>query len=189
MVSIDDLKYKYRMLAGHLDERALRRRLGADALCLGYGGASAVAGAAGVSRTTVHAGMKALGEKATTEATATLAVPRIRKPGGGRKAHKDKDAKLLADVDRLLDPVTRGDPMAPLRWTAKSTTKLAEALRAQGHPVSQTTVRRLLDALGTFCNPTASRAKEPIIRIATSNLNTLAPPSKIVSIKACRSSR
>ncbi|MGH8497472.1 MAG: ISAzo13 family transposase [Methylococcales bacterium] len=144
MVSIDDLKYKYRMLAGHLDERALRRRLGADALCLGYGGASAVAGAAGVSRTTVHAGMKALGEKATTEATATLAVPRIRKPGGGRKAHKDKDAKLLADVDRLLDPVTRGDPMAPLRWTAKSTTKLAEALRAQGHPVSQTTVRRLL---------------------------------------------
>lgn len=148
MVSVDDLRKKYQMLTGHLDERALRWCLGADALCLGYGGASAVAYAAGVSRTTVHAGMKALREKETTEATETMAEARIRKLGGGRKAHKDKDAKLLTDLDRLLDPITRGDPMAPLRWTAKSTTKLAEELRAKGHQVSQATVWRLLDTLG-----------------------------------------
>ena len=73
---------------------------------------------------------------------------RIREPGGGRKAQKDKDAQLLADLDQLLDPVTRVDPMAPLCWTAKSTTKLAEELRAKGHAVSQATVWRLLDSLG-----------------------------------------
>ena len=137
-----DLESKYQVLSGHLDERALRLCLGADALCLGYGGASTVARAAGVSRTTVHAGMKALREKEAMGAT------RIRKPGGGRKAHRDRDARLLQDLDRLLDPVTRGDPMAPLRWTAKSTTKLAEELRAKGHSVSQASVWRLLDGLG-----------------------------------------
>ncbi len=148
MVAVDNLEKKYQMLTGYLDERALRLCLGADALCLGYGGASAVARAAGVSRTTVYAGMKALREKAAAEATDGMAGTRIRKPGGGRKAHKDKDAKLLAALDRLLDPVTRGDPMSPLRWTAKSTTKLAEELRAKGHEVSQATVWRLLDMLG-----------------------------------------
>jgi hypothetical protein len=145
MVSVDDLRKKYQMLTGHLDERALRWCLGADALCLGYGGASAVAYAAGVSRTTVHAGMKALREK---EPPRQLRPWLRRGSANWAAAVKHKDAKLLTDLDRLLDPITRGDPMAPLRWTAKSTTKLAEELRAKGHQVSQATVWRLLDTLG-----------------------------------------
>jgi hypothetical protein len=152
IVCVDDqneLVKKYQMLEEHLDERALRLCLGADALALGYGGASLVARAAGVSRTTVHAGIAALCEGRKVEgAEAGAKRTRIRKPGGGRKAQPQKDAKLLVDLDKLLDPVTRGDPMVPLRWTSKSTTKLAEELQAQGHPVSQATVWRLLDALG-----------------------------------------
>jgi transposase len=145
-----ELMRKYQMLVGHLDERCLRLCLGADALSLGHGGASLVARAAGVSRTTVHAGMAALREDAPSPEVAEAASgrSRIRKPGGGRKALKDKDKRLVSDLDKLLDPVTRGDPMAPLRWTAKSTTKLAEELQAKGHAVSQATVWRLLDDLG-----------------------------------------
>ncbi len=145
----EDLSKKYQMLTGHLDERAWRLCLGADALSLGHGGPSVVARSAGVSRTTVHAGILALREKEVSEATSiSRDRSRVRKPGGGRKPLKDKDTELLASLDRLLDPVTRGDPMAPLRWTAKSTTKLAKELRAAGHEVSQATVWRLLDVLG-----------------------------------------
>lgn len=145
---MESLKNKYEMLNAHLDECTLRACLGADALYFGRGGASAVARAAGVSRTTVHAGMKALREGNPVVPAPPSAVTRVRKSGGGRKSHKDKDAGLIADLDRLLDPVTRGDPMSSLRWTAKSTTKLAEELRALGHPVSQATVWRLLDEMG-----------------------------------------
>lgn len=144
-----DLAKKYQMLTGHLDERALRLCLGADALSLGHGGASIVARAAGVSRTTVHAGMAALrGEQPVDMAETVGGRARVRKVGGGRKPLKDKDKELVLDLDKLLDPVTRGDPMAPLRWTAKSTTKLAEELQAKGHEVSQASVWRLLDGLG-----------------------------------------
>lgn len=141
----EELVKKYLLLSRHLDERALRLCLAADALSLGYGGSSLVARAAGVSRTTVHAGMAELRGEAGQSAGVRSG---LRRPGGGRKARKDKDAKLLEDLDKLLDPVTRGDPMTPLRWTAKSTTKLAEELRAEGHDVSQATVWRLLDGLG-----------------------------------------
>jgi len=92
--------------------------------------------------------MDALREDIAEEKNSAENVERIRKPGGGRKAQKDKDVQLLADLDQLLDPVTRGDPMAPLCWTAKSTTKLAKELQAKGHAVSQATVWRLLDGLG-----------------------------------------
>jgi transposase len=145
MEAQEDLVKKYQRLSRHLDERALRLCLGADAWSLGYGGASKVARAAGVSRTTVHAGMRELQEEIRQP---TRDRSGMRRPGGGRKAQTDKDARLLEDLDQLLDPVTRGDPMAPLRWTAKSTTRLAEELRMAGHEVSQATVWRLLDGLG-----------------------------------------
>jgi hypothetical protein len=72
----------------------------------------------------------------------------IRKLGGGRKSKAEIDESLLEDLDRLLDPSTRGDPMSPLRWTCKSTPKLAAELQALGHEVSQATVWRMLDELG-----------------------------------------
>jgi transposase len=140
------LQTKYQTLAGVLDERAFRLCLGADAVALGYGGISRVARAAGVSRNTVQAGIRELQEPG--RAPDEVAGGRVRRPGGGRKARTETDETLLPDLDRLLDPVTRGDPESPLRWTCKSTTKLAGELRSQGHVVSQVTVWRLLDDLG-----------------------------------------
>jgi hypothetical protein len=142
-VTVAALRAKYRVLSSTLDERALRLCAAEDAKMFGYGGISFVAKAAGLSRTTLHAGLA----KVAAETGSQLAEGRIRQAGGGRKLSKEKDATLLADLDRLLDPATRGDPMSPLRWTCKSTPKLAAELQAQGHAVSQSTVWRLLDEL------------------------------------------
>lgn len=149
MMEDDALRAKYLALSGLLDERSFRLCLAGDAVALGHGGVSQVAHASGVSRTTIHTGMHELQERAAALSPEFASVARrIRRPGGGRKARPETDATLLEDLDRLLDPVTRGDPMSPLRWTCKSTTKLAEELRASGHTVSQATVWRLLDELG-----------------------------------------
>jgi transposase len=147
----ETLRAKYRMLTERLDERSLRLCLASDAIALGRGGITRVAEAAGVSRTTVHAGVREL--RAPTAEQGAERAPRkgkarIRRPGGGRKRVEETDPTLRTDLDALLDPVTRGDPMSPLRWTCKSTTKLARELRRNGHEVSQSTVWRLLDKLG-----------------------------------------
>jgi len=145
------LRAKYKTLSERLDERSLRLCLASDALALGHGGISQVARAAGVSRTTIHAGVREL--RAPAPSTSLDGAPdrgkrRVRRPGGGRKPLPEKDEALLEHLNGLLDPLTRGDPMSPLRWTCKSTTKLAAELRARGHKVSQVTVWRLLDELG-----------------------------------------
>jgi len=135
------MRAKYKVLSAHLDERSLRLCAAGDAKMFGYGGVSFVAEAAGLSRTTLYSG---------SAEVATEPRPgggRIRKPGGGRKSKTEIDESLLQDLDRLLDPVTRGDPMSPLRWTCKSTPKLAAELKAMGHEVSQATVWRMLDHL------------------------------------------
>ncbi len=143
------LEAKYKALRERLDERSYRLYLAADALALGYGGISRVAEASGVSRTTIHAGLRDLKEGNGAPGPAGASGQRrVRRPGGGRKGRAETDETLLDDLNRLLDPVTRGDPMSPLRWTCKSTTKLAAELRAGGHAISQATVWRLLDELG-----------------------------------------
>jgi len=137
------MREKYKTLAAQLDERSLRLCAASDAKMLGYGGVSFVAKAAGLSRTTLYNGSN---EERMTDSS--LEGRRIRKPGGGRKTKSQVDASLLQDLDHLLDPATRGDPMSPLRWTCKSTPKLAAELQAMGHEVSQATVWRMLDELG-----------------------------------------
>ena len=104
MATNELLDAKYRKLTGLLDERAMRLILGADALFLGYGGVSAVARSAGVSRTTVHAGIRELSGQGEEDTVVNLADDhtRIRKPGAGRKAHKEKDPLLISDLERLL---------------------------------------------------------------------------------------
>jgi len=135
------MRAKYRSLSTQLDERSLRLCATADAKMLGDGGVSFVAKAAGLSRTTLYSG-------ASEPSSQEQSPPgRIRRPGGGRKSKTEGDETLLRDLDRLLDPVTRGDPMSPLRWTCKSTPKLASELKAMGHEVSQATIWRLLDEL------------------------------------------
>jgi transposase len=126
-----------------LDERQRRLVLAAEARMLGHGGVRAVARVAGVSETTVRAGVFEL--EAGDE---PLSGGRVRRPGGGRKRVEDTDPAVVDALLALVEPEERGDPMSPLRWTTKSLRHLAEQLTRQGHPVSPSTVRRLLRAAG-----------------------------------------
>ena len=126
----------------HLNELQRRTLLGVEARELGWGGVSAVARVAGVARSTVTIAVAEL------ETPPVVAEGRSRRPGGGRKSAAAKDPGLVSALDALVDPVTRGDPESPLRWTCKSTRQLATALTAQGHPVSERTVAGLLHDAG-----------------------------------------
>jgi DNA-binding transcriptional ArsR family regulator len=130
------------MLNPMLNERTRRLWAATEAEAIGWGGIGRVAEATGLSRPTVARGLRELEEQRST--TATLAASRVRRPGGGDKPLKDKDRTLVADLDALVDPATRGDPESPLRWTCKSTRKLASELNNQGHKVSPQTVSVLL---------------------------------------------
>ena len=145
------IEAKYQALAGRLDEATLRLWAAVEARSLGRGGVSTVAKAAGLSRTTVYAGLseleaaqKAASKRRGKAVTAPVPAKRVRAVGGGRKRLTDLDESLLADLDALVEPTSRGDPMSPLRWTCKSTTRLAQELSSQGHQVSQRTVCDLL---------------------------------------------
>jgi hypothetical protein len=135
---------KFQQLREHLNEATLRRWAAVEAQALGHGGVAAVARATGLSRTTIYAGLAELAE----DVPVVLESGRTRRAGGGRKRLTEKDTGLCAALNRLIEPFTRGDPASPLRWTSKSTTKLAHALSAAGHPVSQRTVCALLAAEG-----------------------------------------
>lgn len=135
------IKQRFELLAGELNERTRRLAAAAEALSLGWGGISAVSRATGVSRRAIRQGIKELQEPAGTSAG------RIRRKGGGRKKTVDKDPSLRQDLERLVEPVTRGDLESPLRWTSKSVRKLAEELIQQGHTVSRQLVAELLHEL------------------------------------------
>src|SRR5207302_3710119 len=140
---IEGIRRKFQALAPVLDERARRQWAAAEARELPWGGVSWVAAATGLSRTTVTAGIRELHDP-----RADPAPPgRIRRPGGGRKFLEETDRGLWDALDALIDPVTRGHPESPLRWTCKSTRRLAEELGRQGHPVAARTVAALLHAM------------------------------------------
>ena len=112
-------------LGGRLTENTLRLWAAAEAMSLGRGGIILVAGATGLSRTTIHAGIKELEQPLGKERSGLgTARVRIRRPGGGRKPLTEQQPELLAELERLVDPLTRGDPRSPLRWTCKSTPAL-----------------------------------------------------------------
>jgi hypothetical protein len=136
------IRAKFEGLRPHLDERRRRLWAAAEALALGRGGETAVAAATGLRRNTIRAGIGEL-------RAGGPAVPdqRVRAPGGGRKARAAGDPAPLRDLEALVEPLTRGDPMSPLRWTCKSTRQLAAELSGRGHPVSHQTVAELLRAL------------------------------------------
>jgi hypothetical protein len=129
-----------------MDERMRRQWAAAEAAELGWGGVSAVAAATGLSRTTITAGLHELRQRAGHPGAPTS--PRIRRPGGGPKRLTETDPGLLPALEALVEPVTRGDPDSPLRWTCKSTRRLAEELTRQGHPVCPRSVAALLSAAG-----------------------------------------
>lgn len=137
------VKQRFVLLASSLDERRRRLVAAAEARAWGWGGIRHVARATGVSRGVIQAGIAEL--QAPLEGR--LPVERVRRAGGGRKRTVDTDPTLRADLERLIDPVTRGDPESPLRWTSKSVRTLAAELQAQGHRVSRQLVMELLHQL------------------------------------------
>ncbi len=136
------VRQRFTTLAPFFTEQSRRVWAAAEATVIGRCGPSIVAEATGLSRTTILKGQQ-LADRPSPPTS-----ERQRRPGGGRKPLAEVDATLLQDLDRLIDPATRGDPESPLRWTCKSTYHLAAALQQQGHVVSQPTVYRLLGALG-----------------------------------------
>lgn len=144
--TVEKIRVKYGYLRSYLDERVLRLWAAVEAQSLGRGGIAHVSEATSLSRTTIYVGISEL--ESGGPGVESRLPGKIRRTGGGRKKLKEKDPYLLQDLDELLEPATRGDPETPLRWTCKSTTKLAEELTARGHPVSQRTVCDLLDELG-----------------------------------------
>jgi len=141
------IEAKFTTLERLLDERARRLWAAVEARAIGRGGIVRVAEATGLSRGTIRAGLRELDTQAQADERRST-IGRLRRPGGGRKPLVDHDPDLLHDLEALVDPMTRGDPMSPLRWTCKSAAKLAEGLRSRGHAVSERTVNRLLHDLG-----------------------------------------
>jgi len=140
------VREKLDLLAPLFDEQTRRLWAAAEAQVLGRSGISLVARATGLSRTTIHQGIKDLVELRETKVLEKK--KRIRAVGGGRKPIDEYDPTLRRDLERLVDPVTRGDPESPLRWTCKSTRQLAAALVEQGHVVGRQKVADLLAELG-----------------------------------------
>jgi transposase len=132
---------KFAAVSPLLDERARRLWAAAESRAIGYGGDALVSSATGLARLTIRQGRRELEQ-------GPIEPGRVRRPGAGRPALKDQQPGLKAALEQLVDPLTRGDPQSPLRWTCKSRAKLTAALQTQGWRVSSTTVGRLLHELG-----------------------------------------
>jgi hypothetical protein len=139
---IEHIRDKFNVLRPVMDERLRRQWAAAEAITLGWGGTSAVSVATGLSRNTIALGIEELRLRQTQPETSC--DPRLRKPGAGRKSVTETFPGIEHALDRLVDPVTRGHPESPLRWTCKSTRKLAAELAGQGFAVCDRTVAHLL---------------------------------------------
>jgi hypothetical protein len=142
---IERIRQKFQALTVLMDERMRRHWVASEAKELGWGGVTAVARATGVSRTTISAGIRDLETLATSSGAPDA---RLRRPGAGRKLLVEIDPDLWSALDALVEPLTRGHPESPLRWTCKSTRQLAAELCRQNHPISDRTVASLLYASG-----------------------------------------
>lgn len=132
---------RYRELAPVLNEQSLRRFVALEAQALGRGGVSLMARISGLARSTIYHGLSDIRDNVSAPAG------RIRKEGGGRKKASE-DPTLVADLKRLVEPVTRGDPMQPLLWTTRSLRNLANELANKGHTACPTVVGNLLRGMG-----------------------------------------
>jgi hypothetical protein len=137
MSTLSELERRFARIWPHLDERGRRMTAANEARELGHGGVSLVSRACGLSRVTITKGIRELD-------LPPLATGRVRRPGAGRPAIERRDPELPESLDLLVEPLARGDPESPLRWTIKSTRTLAAELRDQGHPISHEKVAQLL---------------------------------------------
>lgn len=144
MIDHAAIKLRFKALDPLLDERGRRRFAAAEALSAGLGGVAAVSSITGIARSTIGRGLAELRGEAAPEASSD----RVRRKGAGRRSLVATDPTLLADLQVLVEPATRGDPMAPLLWTAKSLRNLAAGLRDLGHRIAHNVVADLLRDMG-----------------------------------------
>lgn len=143
---IERIRRKYMVLSPVMDERMRRQWAAIEASAIGWGGVAAVAQATGLARNTIKTGIREVEYRAAHPDEPV--EDRVRCRGGGRKRLTETDPELLQALESLVDPATRGDPESPLRWTCKSTAKLAEELTRQNHHVSDRTVAAMLKEAG-----------------------------------------
>ena len=141
-VQARDARKRFREMAPVLNEQSLRRFVAMEARALGRGGVSLMSRISGLARSTIYHGLADIRDHVSAPSG------RIRKPGGGRKKKSSEDPTLVADLMRLVEPTTRGDPMQPLLWTTRSLRNLVNGLAAKGHKVSPTVVSELLRDMG-----------------------------------------
>jgi transposase len=142
MLTLSEIRGKYLQLSSYLDECSRRIWAATEAAALGYGGATLVSNATGISRVTISKGL------AEMRSAPSAPLDRIRKPGGGRKLSVHPMPTLPEKLEALVEPLTRRDPESPLRWTCKSTRRLTEELAGVGICVGRQTVTRQLHELG-----------------------------------------
>ena len=152
----DVIRTKYNILQAEFDERTRRMWAAAEAKALGHGGITAVSRATGLAESTIRIGRKEILNYSLPKKNEDL-TRRIRQKGGGRKSLEHKSSGLLESLDSLVDPESRGDPMSPLRWTCKSTRRLAQELTAQGYSISHAKVGKLLSTLNYSLQSTRKR--------------------------------
>ena len=138
MIDEDSLHKRHAAILPHLDERQRRLFAAAEARAAGYGGIAAVSRVTRIAASTIGRGLKDL------EAPMPPTPGRVRRCGGGRKSLSATDPRLLDELNGLVEPSVRGDPMSPLRWTCKSLRRLSAELKKLGHQISHTVVGELL---------------------------------------------
>jgi transposase len=139
--NIESLEMRYKKILPFLTEKQKRIYLGNEASLIGYGGISEVSRVTGVSRRVISEGIKEI------ETPDKYRFDKIRNEGAGRKKTTETDKTLIEDLERLIEPVTRGEPESPLRWTCKSLRNLSNALKAMNHKTSHRMVGELLHGL------------------------------------------
>jgi hypothetical protein len=142
-----EIKAQMVQLRDSLDERARREWAASESMALGYGGIAKVHRATGIVPSTIGKGIRELNARDGC-AVDVKGERRVRRPGGGRRSKEVEAPGVLVDLERLVEPVTRGDPESPLRWTCKSLRRLAKELQTSGYRIGFRTVARLLKKLG-----------------------------------------
>ena len=134
------LENKFSSLWPHLDERAKRLFAAREARQYGYGGITAISQACGLSRVTITKALEELD-------AAPIQAGRVRQTGGGRSSLVEKNPELKKTLEQLVEPLSRGDPESPLRWTGKTTRSLAEEMKKRNQPLSHEKVAQLLRSM------------------------------------------
>jgi len=142
MIDKDAIRQRWELVGSRLNERDKRLFAAAEVRTAGWGGLTAVSEITGLASSTIGRGLEDL------EPESDVPSERVRRIGGGRDTLTKKDTSLLADLKKLVEPATLGDPVRPLLWVSKSYEKLAMSLQEMGHDISPNTVRPLLSELG-----------------------------------------